>query len=423
MPKLIGELEVPGDKSISHRAVLLSTLATGRCAVQNFVRSADCLASLDCAQRLGLTAEWEGHTLVLEGPGPQKMSEPSGILEANNSGTTMRLLSGIQAGHPGFSVIDGDTSLRGRPMDRIINPLVQMGARMFGREGNRFAPLAIIGDRLSPIDYRTPVASAQVKSAILLAGCQTDGTTRVTESPASRNHTELMLEAMGASLRRNGACTEVDGPSDLRAVDVVVPGDFSSAAYFLAAAMLLPGSDLVIRNVGLNPTRTGFLRAMEAMGASTHLDNRRESAGEEIADLRVEPAELRAIAIDGDQVPAILDELPLLAVAGSQARGRTVVTGAAELRVKETDRIAVVTNELRKLGVSIEAFPDGFAVEGPSNIRGGTVDSHGDHRIAMSLRIASLLAEEPVEIVNYESVAVSFPDFEERLRLVLDRAS
>jgi 3-phosphoshikimate 1-carboxyvinyltransferase len=294
---------------------------------------------------------------------------------------------------------------------------------MFGRKGNRFAPLAIIGDRLSPIDYQTPVASAQVKSAILLAGCQTEGTTTVTESSASRNHTELMLEAMGASLRRNGTRTEVDGPSDLRAVDVVVPGDFSSAAYFLTGATLLPGSELVIRNVGINPTRTGFLRAMEAMGASIHLDNRRESAGEEIADLRIEPAELRAITIDGDQVPAILDELPLLAVAASQARGRTVVTGAAELRVKETDRIAAVTNELRKLGVSIEPFPDGFAVKGPSNIRGGTVDSHGDHRIAMSLRIASLLTEEPVEILNYESVAVSFPDFEERLRLVLDRAS
>ena len=423
MPKLVGELEVPGDKSISHRAVLLAALATGGCAVQNFVRSADCLASLDCARQLGLTAEWQGDTLILEGPGPGKILEPSRVLEAHNSGTTMRLLSGIQAGRPGFTVIDGDASLRGRPMERIINPLAQMGARMFGRKGNRFAPLAIIGDRLSPIDYQTPVASAQVKSAILLAGCQTEGTTTVTESSASRNHTELMLEAMGASLRRNGTRTEVDGPSNLRAVDVVVPGDFSSAAYFLTGATLLPGSELVIRNVGINPTRTGFLRAMEAMGASIHLDNRRESAGEEIADLRIEPAELRAITIDGDQVPAILDELPLLAVAASQARGRTVVTGAAELRVKETDRIAAVTNELRKLGVSIEPFPDGFAVKGPSNIRGGTVDSHGDHRIAMSLRIASLLTEEPVEILNYESVAVSFPDFEERLRLVLDRAS
>lgn len=423
MPKLVGELEVPGDKSISHRSVLLATLASGKCAVQNFVRSADCLASLDCAQQLGLTAEWEGDTLVLEGPGPQEMSEPSGVLQAHNSGTTMRLLSGIQAGHQGFSVIDGDSSLRARPMDRIINPLAQMGAGMYGREGNSYAPLAIIGTRLSPIDFTTPVASAQVKSAILLAGCQTEGTTKVTESPASRNHTELMLEAMGASVRMNGTCTEIDGPSNMMAVDVIVPGDFSSAAYFLTAAMLLPGSDLVISNVGINPTRTGFINAIKAMGASIEADNRRESAGEAIADLRIGPADLRAITIDGDQVPAILDELPLLAVAASQAQGRTVVTGAAELRVKETDRIATITSELTKLGVSIESFPDGFAVEGPSNVRGGTVDSHGDHRIAMSLRIASLLAEEPVEIMNYDSVAVSFPDFEERLRLVLDGAN
>ena len=423
MPKLVGELEVPGDKSISHRAVLLTTLASGRCAVRNFVRSADCAASLDCAQQLGLIAEWAGDTLVLEGPGPRKISEPSRVLEAHNSGTTMRLLSGIQAGHPGFTVIDGDASLRGRPMDRIITPLTQMGARMFGRNGNRFAPLAIVGDRLSPVDYRTPVASAQVKSAILLAGCQTEGTTGVTERAASRNHTELMLDAMGATLHVNGTHTEIDGPSDLRAVDVVVPGDFSSAAYFLTAAMLLPGSDLVIRNVGVNPTRTGFLRAMEAMGASIQLENRRESAGEAIADLRIRPAELRAISIDGDQVPTILDELPLLAIAASQARGRTVVSGAAELRVKETDRIAALTSELTKLGIPIEAFSDGFAVEGPSNILGGTVDSHGDHRIAMSLRIASLLTEEPVDIEGYESVAVSFPDFEERLRLVLERSS
>lgn len=421
MSKLVGELEVPGDKSISHRAVLLTTLASGKCAVQNFVRSEDCLASLDCAQQLGLTAEWEGDTLILEGPG--KMSEPSRVLEAHNSGTTMRLLSGIQAGHPGFTVIDGDASLRGRPMDRIIDPLSQMGARMYGRQGNRFAPLAIVGDRLSPIDYKTPVASAQVKSAILLAGCQTEGTTRVTEATASRNHTELMLESMGASLRRNGTRTEVDGPSDLSAVDVIVPGDFSSAAFFLTAALLLPGSDLVIRNVGINPTRTGFLRAVEAMGASIHLDNRRESAGEAIADLGIEPAELRAIVVDGEQVPAILDELPLLAVVASQARGCTLVTGAAELRVKETDRIAAVTSELTKLGVSIESFTDGFAIEGPSNIQGATVNSHGDHRIAMSLRIASLLTDDPVEIVNYESVAVSFPDFEERLQLVMDKQS
>ena len=421
MPKIVGELELPGDKSISHRAVLLTSLASGKCAVRNFVKSADCLASLDCAQQIGLTAEWEDDTLVLEGPG--RISEPSRVLEAHNSGTTMRLVSGIQAGHPGFTVIDGDASLRGRPMDRIINPLSQMGATMYGRKGNRFAPLAIIGDRLSPIDYKTPVASAQVKSAILLAGCQTEGTTSVTEATASRNHTELMLASMGASIRRNGTLTEVDGPSDLRAVDVVVPGDFSSAAYFVTAAILLPGSDLVIRNVGINPTRTGFLNAVEAMGASIQLDNLRESAGEAIADLGIEPAELRAITIESEQVPAILDELPLLAVAASQARGRTVVRGAAELRVKETDRLAAITDELTKLGVSIESFADGFAVEGPSNIRGARVDSHGDHRIAMSLRIASLLTDDPVDIVDYESVAVSFPDFEERLQLVMDRQS
>ncbi len=412
---MIGEIEVPGDKSVSHRAVLIGTLATGRSAIKNFVRSADCLSSLDCALQLGLTAQWERDTLIVESPGMQGLQEPAGVLQANNSGTSMRLLSGIQAGHPGFTVIDGDDSLRRRPMDRIVEPLTQMGATLLGRQGNCFAPLAILGRRLKAIDYHTPVASAQVKSAILLAGAQAEGTTRVTEPARSRDHTELMLQAMGAQVRMNGTTVEIEGPAELKAVDVIVPGDFSSAAYFLVAATLLPGSDLLVRNVGVNPTRTGLLDVLRAMGADIRLENQRTSAGEAIADLHVRSAGLRGVNVGGELVPRMIDELLILAVAASQAEGQTVVHDAAELRVKESDRIAALTSELSKLGVKIEPFTDGFLIEGPTKISGAGVDSFGDHRMAMSLRIASLLAKEEVAIQDYDCVTVSFPDFEERL--------
>ncbi len=425
---LSGRVEVPGDKSISHRALLLGAIAEGKTRIQNFLPAADCLATLACVRALGAEVERVSETeLVVQGRGLHGLVEPEDVLDCTGSGTTMRLLAGILAGQPFYSVLTGNEQLRHRPMGRIAGPLRQMGATVLGRDGGRLPPLTILGGDLHGIDYRLPVASAQVKSAILLAGLYADGPTVVHEPGPARDHTERMLAARGANIKwqvasgkRQAAGLEVQedgmitlwGSARLSSLDILVPGDFSSAAYFIAAACLAPGSEVTAVGVGVNPTRSGFLNALAEMGADIGLENQREMGGEPVADVVARAGDLRGVEVCGDRVPRMIDEFPILAVAATQAQGTTVVRDAAELRVKETDRIANVAIELRKLGAHIEERPDGFVVEGPMRLVGTQVNSHGDHRLAMSLAIAGLVAEGETTIEGAECIADSFPGFE-----------
>ncbi len=426
---LKGRVKVPGDKSISHRALLLGAIAEGTTRIRNFLPAADCLATLACVQGLGVEVERLSETeLIVQGRGLHGLMEPKDILDCAGSGTTMRLLAGILAGQPFYSVLTGNEQLRRRPMGRIVEPLRRMGATVLGRNDGRLPPLTILGGDLHGIEYRLPVASAQVKSAILLAGLYADGPTVIHEPGPTRDHTERMLAAMGANIKRQASKLKVQedgtitlwGSTGLSALDIVVPGDISSAAYFIAAACLVPGSGVVIEGVGVNPTRTGFLDALKEMGADILLENQREVSGEPVADVIVRAEDLRGIEVRGDQVPRMIDEFPILAVVASQAQGRTVVSDAAELRVKETDRIANTALELRKLGANIEERPDGFVVAGPTPLVGTQVNSHGDHRLAMSLAIAGLVAEGETTIEGAECIADSFPGFEETLRVLMN---
>ena len=412
---LCGRIAVPGDKSISHRALLLGALANGVTRIQNFLPAADCLATLACVHALGVEVERLSKTdLTVQGRGLRGLIEPKNVLDCVGSGTTMRLLAGILAGQPFYSVMTGNEQLRRRPMGRIAEPLRTMGATVLGRDSDRLPPLTIRGGNLHGIDYRLPVASAQVKSAILLAGLYAGGPTVIHEPSPARDHTERMLAAMGASMEVQGSRFKVQS-SKLSGLDIVVPGDISSAAYFVAAACLVPGSEVIIKGVGVNPTRTGFLDALTDMGANIMVENRREVSGEPVADVVVRAGDLRSVEVGGDQVPRMIDEFPILAVVASQAGGMTVVRDAAELRVKETDRIANIATELRKLGAHIEERPDGFVVEGPTPLVGTRVNSHGDHRMAMSLAMAGLVAEGETTIDGAECIVDSFPGFEETL--------
>jgi 3-phosphoshikimate 1-carboxyvinyltransferase len=422
-----GRVKVPGDKSISHRALLLGAIAEGTSRIRNFLPAADCLATLACVQALGVEVERGSETeLIVQGRGLRGLMEPEDVLDCARSGTTMRLLAGILAGQPFYSVLTGGEQLRQRPMRRIVEPLRQMGATVLGRDGGRLPPLTILGGNLHGIEYKLPVASAQVKSAILLAGLYADGPTVVHEPGPARDHTERMLAAMGASIEVQSAKLKVQS-SKLSPLDILVPGDISSAAYFIAAAcLILPrwggteGGEVVIEDVGINPTRAGFLDALREMGADILVENRQESGGEPVADVIVRAEGLRGIELKGNQVPRMIDEFTLLAVVASQAEGETIVRDAAELRVKETDRIAAIVAELRKLGACIEERNDGFVVVGPTSLRGTVVDSHGDHRLAMSLAIAGLVAEGETIIEGAECIADSFPGFEEILRALMN---
>jgi 3-phosphoshikimate 1-carboxyvinyltransferase len=417
---LSGRGKVPGDKSISHRALLLGAIAEGETRIRNFLPAADCLATLACVQALGVEVERVSETeLIVHGQGLHGLAEPNDILDCARSGTTMRLLAGILAGQPFYSVLTGSEQLRQRPMGRIVEPLRRMGATVLGRDDGRLPPLTILGGNLHGIEYRLPVASAQVKSAILLAGLYADGPTTVHEPGPARDHTERMLAAMSANIQYPISSIRVQS-SKLSSLDIVVPGDVSSAAYFIAAACLVPGSEVIIEGVGVNPTRTGFVDVLREMGADILVENQCEVSGEPIADVIVEAGALRGIQVGGDQVPRMIDECTLLAVVASQAEGETVVRDAAELRVKETDRIAAIVAELRKLGACIEERADGFVVEGPASLRGTVVDSHGDHRLAMSLAIAGLVAEGETIIEGAECITDSFPGFEETLRALMN---
>ncbi|MGD8464269.1 MAG: 3-phosphoshikimate 1-carboxyvinyltransferase [Anaerolineae bacterium] len=418
---LRGRVSVPGDKSISHRAVVLGALADGPSQVTNFLPAADCQATLHAIQALGIEVEQpEPTALHIHGQGLKGLSEPDNVLDCRRAGTAMRLLAGLLAGQPFLSVLAGEPQLLRRPMARIVRPLQQMGATILGRQDGRLPPLAIRGGGLRGIDYTLPVASAQVKSAILLAGLYAEGKTTIREPGPARDHTERMLAARGCKLQVAGPTIELTPPQQLQAMDITVPGDFSSAAFLLVAAALVPGSELIVEGVGVNPTRTGLLDILRAMGADMHVQAQRSISGEPVADLVMRASELHGTQVSGELVVRTIDEFPILAVAATQARGETIVRDAAELRVKETDRIATTVGELRRLGAQIEAQSDGFVVHGPSRLQASEpsgegpalVNSHNDHRLAMALAVAGLVAIGRTRIMGADCINDSFPGFE-----------
>jgi 3-phosphoshikimate 1-carboxyvinyltransferase len=419
--RMFGSLEVPGDKSISHRGALMNALGRGTATIDNYLSGADCLSTLDCLQALGVEFEFnptgspDGKPrLVVHGKGGT-LDEAIRPLDAGNSGTTMRLLSGVIAGQPIFSVMIGDASLSNRPMGRVVEPLRLMGARITGRQDGRLAPLAVQGGDLRGIDYVAPVASAQVKSCLLLAGVQAEGTTIVRAPATSRDHTERLLSAQGAKVEVDGATVSVEGGADLRCVDVIVPGDASSAAYWLALACAHPDAEITVRDVGMNPGRTGFIEILREMGGDVTIKNERLVAGEPRADLVARSSRLRGVTIGGDVVPRAIDELPLVAVLGLFAEGVTEIRDAAELRVKESDRIAAMARELSRLGGQIEEQPDGMRVLGGARLEHAVCETLADHRLAMSLAVAGLVGP-GVDIVGADCASVSYPRFWQDVR-------
>ena len=415
--RLEGEATLPGDKSITHRALMLGALGDGASRISGYLDSGDCRATIGCLRALGVPVQPEATSvLVIDGHGLQGWTEPQDALDCVRSGTTMRLLAGLLAGQPFYSVLRGDAQLRSRPMARVIAPLREMGAQIWARDGGRLPPLSILGRPLQGTTYAPPMASAQVKSCVLLAGLYAEGQTTVLEPGPSRDHTERMLRARGIALHSEGLRHVIEGPATaLAALDVTVPGDFSSAAYLIAGALLVPGARVLLRGVGVNTTRTGLLDVLRCMGAAVSLCDERDEGGEPVADLWVTHSSLRAVRVDGELVPRMIDEFPILALVATQAQGVTQVRDAAELRVKETDRIATTVTALRTLGARIEPHPDGYDIEGPTPLQGDTVDSHGDHRLAMTLAIAGLIARGETVVLGAESIADSFPGFEAHL--------
>ena len=423
--RITGEVRVTGDKSLSHRARMLGALAHGESFLQDLSPGADVQSTARCLRALGVSIDFhsegngsEGPTARVRGVGLSGLSPPESPLDAGNSGTTMRLLAGVLAGQPFESVLTGDASLRRRPMGRIVEPLSRMGASIESERGR--APLRIRGGRLKGIRYELPVPSAQVKSCVLLAGLFADGETTVVEPVPTRDHTERLLRQQGATIERSGRTIALRPGAALRPLALRVPGDPSSAAFWVAAATLLPGSRLLIRGVDLNPTRTGFLAALQRMGACVSRQNVREEAGEPVGDLVVRGAEsLQAIEVGGEELPALIDEVPLLAVVATQAEGTTVIRDAGELRVKETDRLRAVARNLGRMGAEVEELPDGLLIPGPQPLRGARLPSYGDHRIAMAFAIAGLCASGETVIEGAEWADISYPGFFE----VLDRLS
>ncbi|HEY9763151.1 MAG TPA: 3-phosphoshikimate 1-carboxyvinyltransferase [Trichocoleus sp.] len=412
---LKGRLQVPGDKSISHRSLMLGAIALGETRIKGLLLGEDPRSTAKCFQAMGVTlSDLEQEWVTVQGVGLGNLQEPADVLDAGNSGTTLRLMLGLLASHSDrFFTVTGDGSLRSRPMGRVIKPLSEMGASIWGRKGNTLAPLAVQGQRLKPIHYQSPVASAQVKSCILLAGLLTEGATTVTEPSLSRDHSERMLRAFGANITVDPeTCSAtVHGPATLTGQTIIVPGDISSAAFWLVAALITPGSDLMIENVGINPTRTGILEALWQMEADITLENERDVTGEPVADLRVRSSALKAATFSGDLIPRMIDEIPILAVAALFAEGTTVVKEAEELRVKECDRITVMASQLNRLGANVRELPDGLEIQGGASLRGAEVDSHTDHRVGMSLAIAALRASGQTTIQRAEAAAVSYPSF------------
>lgn len=420
--RLRGTVVVPGDKSISHRAALLNAVAAGPAVVENFLRADDCLATLDCLRALGVAWSLEDDgagRLRIEGVGRDGLRESEDVLDARNSGTTMRLLAGVLAGQPFLSILNGDASLRSRPMNRIVEPLRAMGARVWGRAGDSLPPIAIRGGGLKGVRYRLPVASAQVKSALLLAGLQAEGETAIEEPVATRDHTERMLQAMGACLKREGEVIRLSPlRSELEPMSLRVPGDISAAAFWMVAAALHPNAEIRLPDVGVNPTRSGIIDVLRAMGADLEIGEVREQGGEPVADVVVRSSRLSPATIEGDVLPRLIDEVPALAVAAALTPGRTVVRGAGELRVKESDRIASTACELGRLGARVEELPDGLVIEGVEALGGGRCGSHGDHRLAMALAVAGLVAGGETIVEGAEAASVSYPGFWQDLSIL-----
>lgn len=426
---LKGTIAVPGDKSITHRAIILSALAEGDSTISAYCRGEDCLNTLRAFQTMGIQIEAGPEQLRVRGKGLWGLTEPQEPLDCGNSGTGIRLLAGLLAGQDFFTILTGDESIRRRPMGRVVKPLREMGATIAGRKGGELAPLAITGSRLRGLAHTSPVASAQVKSSLLLAGLYAEGTTSVSEPRKSRDHTERLFRYFGIPVRESETSVSVDGRPSVgwAGRPVVVPGDLSAAAFFIVGATLVPGSDITITSVGVNPTRAGLLNILEEMGADIQLLNPRDEAGEPVADIRVRSAGLHGVRIGSDRIPQTIDEFPILCVAAALAEGETTITDAAELRVKESDRIATMAAELRKLGAAVGECESGLTIQGlgqakGKRLRGGTCTSHGDHRVAMSMAIAGLIAEGRTTIQGTDCIETSFPGFESKLLELLTKS-
>ena len=408
---LHGEVNIPGDKSISHRGVMFGALANGTTEIYNFLRGADCLSTISCFAKLGVDIEATRDRIVVHGNGMRGLKAPSAILDCGNSGTTTRLISGILAAQPFTSTMVGDSSLKSRPMKRIITPLSMMGANIVSVLGNGCMPLRITGSQLHGIHYQSPVASAQVKSSILLAGLYADGVTSVTEPALSRNHTELMLNTFGANVTTSGTTATIEPAEELYGQKINVPGDISSAAYFIAAALIVPGSEVVLRNVGINHTRDGILTVCKNMGADISYENL-TMKGEPSADLivRYTPG-LKGTVIEGDIIPKLIDEIPMIAIMACYADGTTIIRDAAELKVKESNRLRVMVDNLTAMGADVEETDDGMIIHGGKPLHGAVINSHNDHRVAMSFSIAALNCEGEVTITQKDCVNISYPRF------------
>ena len=407
---LRGEITIPGDKSISHRSVMFGAISQGTTEITNFLQGQDCLSTISCFRKMGIEIENTSERILVHGRGLHGLTAPTEILDVGNSGTTTRLISGILAGQDFTSELTGDASIQKRPMGRIIRPLSMMDATIESIKGNGCAPLRISGHALKGIHYQSPVASAQVKSCVLLAGMYSDGITRVTEPVLSRNHTEIMLNYFGANVTAEGTTASIKPDPSLYGREILVPGDISSAAYFIAAGLLVPNSEILLKNVGINPTRDGILRVCRAMGADITLLNE-TTEGEPTADLLIRSSALHGTTIEGAIIPTLIDELPMIAVMAAFAEGTTVIRDAQELRVKESDRIQVMTENLRKMGADIQETEDGMIIHGGKALHGAEIDSHLDHRVAMSFAVAGLLCEGTLSIKNGECVNISYPEF------------
>ena len=414
-PALNGTITVPGDKSISHRSVMFGAIAKGKTTVEGFLLGEDCLSTIDCFRKLGVDIEVDGTNVTVTSPGMDNWEEPSEVLYTGNSGTTTRLMLGILSGTKLHTVMTGDASIGKRPMRRVADPLRKMGAQIAGRQNGQYTPLAIQGTVLKAIDYTMPVASAQVKSAILLAGLRAEGTTIVREAEVSRDHTERMLRQFGANVDVQDGVVSFSGGQQLTGTHVKVPGDISSAAFFLVAGAITPNSKIVMKNVGVNETRAGIIDVFEKMNASMTVVIEDVNAAEPTATVTIETSTLQATTIEGAIIPRLIDEIPILALLATQANGTTVIKDAEELKVKETDRITAVVTELKKLGANIEATEDGMIIHGPTPLHGGSLKSYGDHRIGMMAATAALITDGAVELDDAECIAVSYPNFFEHL--------